>query len=48
MILADGILGQMMESMAFNFDPVDPNTLGKFDWAVDIHKNGRAKTMFFL
>ncbi len=43
MILADGILGQMMESMSFNFDPVDPNKLGKFDWAVDIHKNGRAK-----
>ena len=44
MILADGILGQMMESMAFNFEPVDPNKLGKFDWAVDIHKNGRGKT----
>ncbi len=47
MILADGILGQMMESMAFNFDPVDPNKLGKFDWAVDIHKNGRAKANVF-
>jgi 2-oxoglutarate ferredoxin oxidoreductase subunit alpha len=44
MILADGILGQMMESMAFNFDPVDPNQIGKFDWAVDINKEGRAKT----
>lgn len=43
MILADGILGQMMESMSFNFDPIDPNTLGKFDWAVDIHKNGKPK-----
>ena len=47
MILADGILGQMMESMSFNFDPVDPNKLGKFDWAVDIHKNGRAKNNVF-
>ncbi len=47
MILADGILGQMMESMAFNFEPVDPNKLGKFDWAVDIHKNGRAKNNVF-
>lgn len=47
MILADGILGQMMESMAFHFDPVDPNKLGKFDWAVDIHKNGRAKNKVF-
>lgn len=44
MILADGILGQMMESMAFNFDPVDPNQIGKFDWAVDINKGDRAKT----
>ena len=47
MILADGILGQMMESMSFNFDPIDPNTLGKFDWAVDIHKNGRPKNKVF-
>jgi len=47
MILADGILGQMMESMSFNFEPVDPNKLGKFDWAVDIHKNGRAKNNVF-
>lgn len=47
MILADGILGQMMESMAFHFDPVDPNKLGKFDWAVDIHKNGRPKNKVF-
>ena len=43
MILADGILGQMMESMSFNFDPIDPKTLGKFDWALDIHKNGRTE-----
>ena len=47
MILADGILGQMMESMSFHFDPVDPNTLGKFDWAVDINKNGRKKNNVF-
>ena len=47
MILADGILGQMMESMAFNFDPVDPNKIGKFDWAVDINKNGRKKSKVF-
>ncbi len=47
MILADGILGQMMESMSFHFDPVDPNQLGKFDWAVDIHKNGCKKNNVF-
>ena len=44
MILADGILGQMMESMSFNFEPVDPNQIGKFDWAVDINKGSRGKT----
>lgn len=47
MILADGILGQMMESMSFNFDPIDPNKLGKFDWAVDIEKGGRPKAQVF-
>ena len=47
MILADGILGQMMESMSFNFDPIDPKTLGKFDWALDIHKNGAPKNNIF-
>ena len=47
MILADGILGQMMESMSFNFDPIDPNQLGKFDWAVDIEKAGRPKNKVF-
>ena len=47
MILADGILGQMMESMSFNFDPIDPNKLGKFDWAVDINKNGKKKNNVF-
>ena len=47
MILADGILGQMMESMSFNFDPIDPNKLGKFDWAVDICKGSRGKKNVF-
>ena len=47
MILADGILGQMMESMAFHFDPIDPRALGKLDWAVDIEKNGRPKRKVF-
>ena len=47
MILADGILGQMMESMAFHFDPIDPRELGKLDWAVDIEKNGRPKRKVF-
>lgn len=34
MILADGILGQMMEPVTFDFDPIDPSTLPKPDWAL--------------
>lgn len=34
MILADGILGQMMEPLQFDFDPVDPNTLPLPTWAL--------------
>jgi len=40
MILADGILGQMMEGMSFNFDPVDVKTLKQPDWAI----GGSSKT----
>lgn len=47
MILADGILGQMMESMRFNFEPVDPAQLKKFDWAVDINKAVARKNNVF-
>ncbi|MBD3232180.1 MAG: 3-methyl-2-oxobutanoate dehydrogenase subunit VorB [candidate division Zixibacteria bacterium] len=34
MILADGILGQMMEPVEFDFDPVDPDTFPEFDWTI--------------
>ncbi len=34
MILADGILGQMMEPVEFKFTPVDPATLKKPDWSL--------------
>jgi 2-oxoglutarate ferredoxin oxidoreductase subunit alpha len=34
MILADGILGQMMEPLEFNFEPIDPNTLPLPEWAL--------------
>lgn len=34
MILADGILGQMMEPVAFDFDPIDPESLPLPDWAL--------------
>ncbi|MDQ7798663.1 MAG: 3-methyl-2-oxobutanoate dehydrogenase subunit VorB [Candidatus Edwardsbacteria bacterium] len=34
MILADGILGQMMEPVEFKFTPVDPSTLKKPDWSL--------------
>jgi 2-oxoglutarate ferredoxin oxidoreductase subunit alpha len=34
MILADGLLGQMMEPVEFDFDPIDPKTLPVPDWAL--------------
>jgi 2-oxoglutarate ferredoxin oxidoreductase subunit alpha len=34
MVLADGILGQMMEPVTFDFDPVDPETFPLPDWAL--------------
>lgn len=34
MILADGILGQMMEPVEFKFTPVDPKLLKKPDWSL--------------
>ncbi|MDR0291675.1 MAG: 3-methyl-2-oxobutanoate dehydrogenase subunit VorB [Elusimicrobium sp.] len=46
LILADGILGQMMEGMSFNFEPVDPKTLKTPDWAIGPAK-GREKRMVF-
>jgi 2-oxoglutarate ferredoxin oxidoreductase subunit alpha len=38
MILADGILGQMMEQVEFKHKPVDPKKLKEPDWAVGINK----------
>jgi 2-oxoglutarate ferredoxin oxidoreductase subunit alpha len=34
MVLADGILGQMMEPVEFDFDPIDPDSLPKPDWVL--------------
>ena len=45
MILADGILGQMMEGMSYNFEPVDPKTLPAKPWALGINDGTRAKNM---
>ena len=45
MILADGILGQMMEGMSYNFEPVDPKTLPAKSWALGINDGTRAKNM---
>lgn len=44
MILADGILGQMMEGMSYDFEPVDPKTLAKPAWALGVNE-GRKKNM---
>ncbi len=40
MILADGLLGQMMEPVEFDFEPIDPKTLVEPDWALGA-KTGR-------
>jgi 2-oxoglutarate ferredoxin oxidoreductase subunit alpha len=34
MILSDGVLGQMMEPLEFNFDPIDPKTFALPNWAL--------------
>ncbi len=34
-ILADGLLGQMMEPMEFTFKPIDPNKLPEKEWALN-------------
>lgn len=44
MILADGILGQMMEPVSFNSEPVDVTTLKTPDWALG-NSAGRKKRM---
>jgi len=36
MILADAILGQMMEPIAYDFDPVDPKTIPQPAWALGV------------
>ncbi|OGS08990.1 MAG: 3-methyl-2-oxobutanoate dehydrogenase subunit VorB [Elusimicrobia bacterium RIFOXYA12_FULL_51_18] len=42
MVLADGIIGQMMEPVEFTAPEVDPKNLVEPDWALGIN-NGRAK-----
>lgn len=42
MILADGILGQMMEPVEFKSDPVDPRSLKESGWELGVSK-GRGK-----
>ena len=42
MVLADGILGQMMEPIEFRFEKVDPKMLPAKDWALG-NSAGRAK-----
>jgi 2-oxoglutarate ferredoxin oxidoreductase subunit alpha len=44
MILADGILGQMMEPVEFKFEPVDPKSLKAKDWELGVAA-GRGKRM---
>ncbi len=46
MILADGVLGQMMEGMNFDFEEVDPKTLPAQPWALG-PCTGREKRQVF-
>lgn len=34
LILADGLLGQMMEAVEFSFEPIDPKSLPEKEWAL--------------
>jgi 2-oxoglutarate ferredoxin oxidoreductase subunit alpha len=43
MILADGIIGQMMESIEMKTPEIDPKTLKEPDWALGINNTGRPK-----
>ncbi len=43
MILADGILGQMMEPVEFDFEPVDPSSFPEPDWAIGGDASGRER-----
>jgi 2-oxoglutarate ferredoxin oxidoreductase subunit alpha len=42
MVLADGLLGQMMEPIEFNFEPIDPSKLPLKEWALG-KQNGRPR-----
>lgn len=44
MVLADGIIGQMMEPVQFTTPEIDPKTLTEPDWAIGVNNN-RAKRM---
>jgi 2-oxoglutarate ferredoxin oxidoreductase subunit alpha len=42
MILSDGLLGQMMEPVEFDFEPIDPKTFSEPDWVLGI-QTGRER-----
>ena len=39
MVLADGVLGQMMEPIEFDFEPIDPKSLPEGKWALGCSEN---------
>jgi len=39
LILADGLLGQMMEPVEFSYEPIDPKSLPEKEWALSGCKN---------
>lgn len=46
MILADGVLGQMMEGMNFEFEPVDPASLPEQSFALGENKGRERRQVF--
>lgn len=45
MVLADGVLGQMMEPVEFDFDSVDPSTLPEFDYTLGCSKGRKRRVV---
>jgi len=45
-LLADATLGQMMEGVSFDFDPVDPKSLKEGDWALGDSTNRKRRMVY--
>ncbi|OQX91465.1 MAG: 3-methyl-2-oxobutanoate dehydrogenase subunit VorB [candidate division Zixibacteria bacterium 4484_95] len=45
MILADGLLGQMMEPLEFDFEPVDTSTIPEPDWVLGVNEGRKRRVV---